>query len=279
MPRLDMRRQRGRRTRQRLTASALKLFGARGFKATTTLAIAGAARANQASIRYHFGGKRELYLAVAHLIATEGSRAMHSLLERSRKQVDRGDDARALLSAIMQEFARQLCKYSDQGAAASFLARELGSPGVGYTTIYEGYVRDVHLEATSLLARATKRFRRAQSAIIDAHALVGAVLGFVAARKAFKQRSGRSTNSDERIEAICERIAEATAGMTECGRNPRPTRAKPSSRLRSSRSRPSGSRTPAPKGLDHATDQPSRTYAESPMTIAPMQADTPYTPA
>lgn len=243
MPGLDMRRLRGRHTRLRLTTEALKLFGARGFKATTTLAIARAARANQASIRYHFGGKRGLYLAVAHLVAADGARAMQPLLARSREKHDRGDDARALLVEMMQTFARQLFKYNDGGAAASLVTRELGSPGIGYTTVYEGFVRDVHVEATSLLTRATKRLRRDPGAIIDAHALVGGVLGFAAARKAFTQRSYRPINSDDRVETICERIAIATIHLTQCEKSPRPAKDLPSSPLLSPRNRPRGSRT------------------------------------
>lgn len=209
-----MRRQRGRRTRLRLTTHALKLFGARGYKATTTLAIARAAHSNQSSIRYHFRDKRGLYLSVAVQIATEGARTMLPLLARSRAMSSGLTDARALLTEILQEFARHVCKSSDNGAAASFVARELGTPGIGYDTIYEGYVRDIHLAVTSLLARTTKRFPRAQSAIIDAHALIGAVLGFAAARAVFKQRSFRAVYNDQRIEEICERIALVTAHIT-----------------------------------------------------------------
>jgi len=216
LPRPDLRRQRGRRTRERLLAHALRLFGASGMKATTTLAIARAACANQSSIRYHFGGKRGLYLAVASRIASDGARAMEPLLARSRRRGGTRDDARELLSEMLQCFARQLCNSSDRGAAASFLARELGTPGPGYETIYDGYVRDVHVEATRLLARSTSRFPGAQSAIIDTHALIGAVLGFAAARSVLKQRTFRPVYSEERIDEICGRIADATARIAEC---------------------------------------------------------------
>jgi AcrR family transcriptional regulator len=242
MPHVDLRRQRGRRTRERLILAALKLFGAHSFKAVTTRTLARAACANQASILYHFGGKRQLYLIVADRIATEGRAALQPLLERSRMHPVGFEPARSLLIEIVMAFARQLCSYSNDGAAASLVARELASPESGYATIYESYIRDVHVEVTSLLAKTTARYPREHGAVIDAHALMGAVLSFVAARKTFTQRSLRRTDREERIEAIVDRIAEITTRLTERKAVPRPIRPLPTSPLLSPRNRPRGSR-------------------------------------
>jgi AcrR family transcriptional regulator len=215
MPHVDLRRQRGRRTRERLILAALKLFGAHSFKTVTTRAIAHEARANQASIRYHFGGKRQLYQTVADRVASDARAALQPFLRQARTEAVGAAGRRALLIEIICAFTRHLCSYSDRGAAASFIARELAHPASGYATIYEGFIRDVHVEVTSLLARATGRYTRDQGAIIDAHALMGAALGFTAAREAFKQRSFRPVNRDERVDAIAERIAEITTCVIE----------------------------------------------------------------
>ena len=215
MPHVDLRRQRGRRTRERLILAALKLFGAHSFKAVTTLAIAREARANQASIRYHFGGKRQVYQTVADRVTSDARAALQPLLQKARAQAVGVASTRASLVEILRAFARHLCSYSDGGAAASFMARELAHPDSGYATIYQGFIRDVHVEVTSLLARATARYNRDQGAIIDAHALMGAALSFAAARQAFKQRSFRPVNCEERVDAIAERIAEITTGVLE----------------------------------------------------------------
>jgi AcrR family transcriptional regulator len=215
MPRADARRNRGRNTRRRLLTSALRAFGARGFDAVTTREISHAAGANQASIRYHFGGKQQLYLAVASLIAEEGRDALRPPIERSLTQAVNASSARAMLQELMSAFTRQLLKLSDDGAAASFIARELATPGAAYSTIYDLYIRDLHREVTSLLARATARHRSAHDAIVDAHALVGSALGFVAARKAFTYRSWRPTNSDDRVAAIAKRITHVAARVSD----------------------------------------------------------------
>src|SRR6185295_19012248 len=55
---------RDRATRERLIASAARLFGARGFKGVTVREICHAARANVAAVNYHFGDKLGLYREV-----------------------------------------------------------------------------------------------------------------------------------------------------------------------------------------------------------------------
>lgn len=58
------------KTRQNILKAARKLFAADGFSATSTLAIAKAAKVNEALIFHHFGNKAKLWQAVkAHIIA------------------------------------------------------------------------------------------------------------------------------------------------------------------------------------------------------------------
>src|SRR5579863_8191936 len=62
--------ERGEATRAALLRAALAQCGAKGFEAASTRAIASAARANLASIAYHFGSKDGLRLACAdHVVA------------------------------------------------------------------------------------------------------------------------------------------------------------------------------------------------------------------
>lgn len=57
-------------TRNRLLESACRIFAARGYRDTRTAEICRAARANVAAVNYHFGGKKQLYLAAwRHAIA------------------------------------------------------------------------------------------------------------------------------------------------------------------------------------------------------------------
>jgi AcrR family transcriptional regulator len=48
-------------TRRRLLDAAVSIFAERGFRKTTVRAICNKAGANVSAVKYHFGGKRELY--------------------------------------------------------------------------------------------------------------------------------------------------------------------------------------------------------------------------
>lgn len=56
-------------TRKRLIEAAIKVIGAAGYEGASTRALAKAAKVNLSAIPYHFGGKKELYLAAADVIA------------------------------------------------------------------------------------------------------------------------------------------------------------------------------------------------------------------
>ncbi|GEO86017.1 CerR family C-terminal domain-containing protein [Allorhizobium sp. NPDC080224] len=57
------------KTRSLLIASAIEVIGAVGYEGASTRALAKAANTTMSAIRYHFGGKKELYLAAARMIA------------------------------------------------------------------------------------------------------------------------------------------------------------------------------------------------------------------
>src|SRR4029077_174956 len=56
-------------TRERILDAALDLFGERGLAGTTVRDIAARDKVNVAAISYHFGGKGELYRALAAMVA------------------------------------------------------------------------------------------------------------------------------------------------------------------------------------------------------------------
>ena len=78
--------QRDRETRDRLLKSAAQLFADRGFKKVTVRDICRAARANVASVNYHFSDKTGLYREVLQLAidtmraTTDAARAEMSYL-------------------------------------------------------------------------------------------------------------------------------------------------------------------------------------------------------
>jgi AcrR family transcriptional regulator len=57
------------KTRSQLIEAAIEVIGAVGYEGASTRALAQAAKTTLSAIPYHFGGKKELYLAAAQMIA------------------------------------------------------------------------------------------------------------------------------------------------------------------------------------------------------------------
>lgn len=57
------------KTRSQLIEAAIEVIGAVGYEGASTRALAKAASTTLSAIPYHFGGKKELYLAAAQMIA------------------------------------------------------------------------------------------------------------------------------------------------------------------------------------------------------------------
>ncbi len=93
------RRQRAQETRARVLAAAGELFLARGYRATTTAAIARAARVSEASVFIAFGSKAALLVAVVGATVA-GTAADVPLRERPewRRLAAETDKARAVAS-------------------------------------------------------------------------------------------------------------------------------------------------------------------------------------
>jgi len=57
------------KTREQLLEATIEVIGSVGYEAASTRILAKAANTNLSAIPYHFGGKKELYLAAAQMIA------------------------------------------------------------------------------------------------------------------------------------------------------------------------------------------------------------------
>jgi AcrR family transcriptional regulator len=72
------------RTRDALIAAGTGLFAERGYDGVPVADIAAKARVNKAMINYHFGGKRNLYLAIVSATFTEIVARVEALAESPR---------------------------------------------------------------------------------------------------------------------------------------------------------------------------------------------------
>ena len=97
----------GEQRRQHFIDTALHLFSTRGFRGTTTKAIAAAAGVSEALLFRHFATKQDLYAAILRSKAEQsGFKARLQALKRHAKHTD--DDAlvAALVTATLESYER-----------------------------------------------------------------------------------------------------------------------------------------------------------------------------
>lgn len=126
-------------TRERLLAAAVIAFAARGFHATTTRDIAGAAGMSPAAVYVHHESKEELL----YLIALDGHLRTHRLIIEAIAGANRPAQQ---LHALMHDFA---AFHAEQHVIARVINYELAS------------LNEEHLEEIQGLRRAIQRAVRA----------------------------------------------------------------------------------------------------------------------
>lgn len=191
----------GDQTRAALVMAGIRLFGTKGFEATSTREIAAAADANIASIAYHFGGKEGLRLACAEMV---GSR-IQSVVGPALAAIDpKGDPAKA-----QEAFERVIMGVTDfmlgQVEArdiAGFMVRELGAPGVVFDRVYTDFILPVHRSLCELLGLATGQDPESDLIRLGAFSIAGQVVYFRIGHAIVSRRMDWKASGPDEVGAI-----------------------------------------------------------------------------
>lgn len=139
-------------TKERLLDAAERLFGERGFRATSIRDIAAAARANLGAVNYHFGTKEELTRAVLarRLGPLNGERLR--LLDRAESRA-RGRAVR--LEAILDAFITPTIRlFRENRPFMTMLARFHVEPDAEFRRFYIAQFDELIRRFTAALRRA-----------------------------------------------------------------------------------------------------------------------------
>jgi len=167
----------GEETRATLMFAALELFAAKGYEATSTREIASAAKANIASIAYHFGGKKGLHAACATFVAER----LTSAIGTNVFEAELPDDP-AVAAELVEQVATSLIGFligqPQAKAVSSFIIREINRPGPVFESLYLDVFEPVHRRICALLARATGQDTESETIRIGAFSLAGQIIYF-----------------------------------------------------------------------------------------------------
>jgi len=188
-------------TRAALISAALRLFGERGFEATSTRDIAAASKANIASIAYHFGSKQGLRLACAEtIIARIGDVAGHALLD-----ADPGDDADkalAMLETALTALVRFLVVKSQASDIAGFMIREMTQPSDALDLIYRQMMGPFHKALCRLWGIATHSDPESAATRLAVFSILGQLVYFRIGQPVVLKRMDWETVGTDEAEQI-----------------------------------------------------------------------------
>jgi AcrR family transcriptional regulator len=191
----------GGQTRLALMQAGIKLFGEKGFEATSTREIAAAAEANIASIAYHFGGKDGLRLACAAFV---GGR-IQDVLGPALGKLDDADDpaaAQASFETVIMTMADFMLGRPEAREIAAFLLSEMARPGIVLDRIYTDFILPVHTRLCTLLGLATGRDPESDLVRIGTFSIAGQVVYFRISQPIVARRMGWDMTGPEEIAGI-----------------------------------------------------------------------------
>ena len=183
------------RTRKALVHAALRLFGQKGFEATSTREIAAAAQANIGSIAYHFGGKDGLRAACAdHIVTTMRGIAGQALAASPGNAVpDDPATGAAHFRRMLETLVGFIVGRPEAGEIVQFILREMTQPSPALDVIYAGVFEPVHRQLCARWAALTGEEPESDLVKITVFTLIGQAVYFRIGREPVLRRMGWAT--------------------------------------------------------------------------------------
>ena len=142
-------------TKHRLLAAASALFAERGFHGTTARDIAARAGVNLAASNYHYGSKRDLYLAVLRAQFAE-IRALLTRRGATRPAHELHQLSRGELAGLLQARAQAMLDIligQPLSVHATLLQREMCDPSEALPMIVDEFIRPMLSEVEQIIAQ------------------------------------------------------------------------------------------------------------------------------
>lgn len=178
-----------------LIAVALRLFGKKGFAATSTREIAAGAGTNVASIAYHFGSKDGLRRACGQEII----RRVGAVLGPATPQDDPPPAmAISAFEGVIRTMAGFLLARRESEDVVPFMLRELAENGPVLDDVYTKMFAPVHGRLCRLWSAITGEPAESDRTRLLVFSLIGQLMYFRIGRPIVERRMGwRQTGADE----------------------------------------------------------------------------------
>jgi AcrR family transcriptional regulator len=189
-------------TRHRIIEAAGEIFADAGYRRTTIRAISERARVNIAAINYHFGGKKNLYLAI--LDYWRGTAYEKYPFDPS--DVSTGPPQQRLRTFIRVLLFRVL----DEGEGSRYarlMAQEFIQPTGSLDVIVEEVMRPLFAFLSTTVRQLLNDRPSQRTVALCCASVVGQVFQFYIGRHVMRRLLNREKLSREEIEAVADHIA------------------------------------------------------------------------
>lgn len=191
----------GQQTQQRIIEAAGEIFADSGYSHTTVRAICRHARVNVAAVNYHFGSKKNLYLAVLKML-------------RARTIEEHPFDLRDLHSGSPDERLRAfvlvfLFRMLDQGSGARFaklMARELLQPTDAFDEVIEEIITPAFVFLSATVRQLFGKPITEEKAGLCCLSVISQIFYFQMSTHVIHKLFGRASFTAREIEAVADHI-------------------------------------------------------------------------
>jgi AcrR family transcriptional regulator len=133
--------------------AAIEVFGTLGYEGASTRTLAERAGVNLSAIPYHFGGKRELYMAAAQSIADYARERVDAIVA-DLEDTDRADPARRI-DVALSRFFHFIVGGAEPKAWASFFVRCEYDADDAFRLVHKAFVTRFERALIRTVAEAT----------------------------------------------------------------------------------------------------------------------------
>ena len=187
--------------------------------ASAPRALADNAGVNVALIKYHFGGKDELYIgAIDYLISLIKPRLdVVTEMAVQAKAIAGSDPARQakLMAQLIDTVLTTFLRTPAIKVAIPFVLRELFVPGPHFERFYDAVPRRLHELMTNLVSWILCLEPESDAAKVRTHAVVGQIIIFHLGRTILLHRLGVDEYSDAVIDEIGTQVTQSVLSSLE----------------------------------------------------------------
>jgi AcrR family transcriptional regulator len=189
-------------TRHKIIEAAGESFADFGYRHTTIRVVSQHAGVNIAAINYHFGGKKNLYLAILDYWRTKAF---------EKYPLDLNVVATELPQERLRTFVRVLLfRILDEGEGSRFarlMAQEFIQPTGSLDVIVEEVMRPLFTFLSATVRQLLNDRSPEQTVVLCCASVVGQVFQFYLGRHVMRRLLNREKLSREEIEAVADHIA------------------------------------------------------------------------